>query len=225
MLRECYHFLRHAPGTMQRQRALGPVEFFKDFTRRVDADGFGELRGRLVDELEGHVLEIGAGAGATFPFYSETTRVTAIEPHHPFRMAAVETAVESRAHIRVLPAFGEHLPFADDTFDAVSVATVLCSVASPARSLAEFQRVLRPGGKIHLLEHVCSDHWLAGPLMHLSNPIWYKLNGMGCNWHRRTVEEVHAAGFAIGSVESFKLYSKASPVAFPLRLIKAENSC
>ncbi|MCF6285942.1 MAG: class I SAM-dependent methyltransferase [Candidatus Hydrogenedentes bacterium] len=222
MIKETYHFLRRAPGVMKRQKALGPVEFFKDFTKRVDADGFGELRASLVDGLEGHILEIGAGTGATFPYYENAARVTAIEPSRAFQEAALETAKNANANIQVVPATGEHLPFANATFDAVSVCTVLCSVASPSKTLAEFKRVLRPGGKVHLVEHVRSEDWLAGPLLDLLNPFWLRINKMGCNWNRKTVEEVRAAGLTIRSIESSKIYSNASPVAFPLRVIKAE---
>jgi ubiquinone/menaquinone biosynthesis C-methylase UbiE len=224
MLKETYHFFRRAPGVMKRQKALGPVEFFKDFTKRMDADGFGELRASLVEGLEGHILEIGAGTGATFPYYEEAARITAIEPSYAFREAALETAKEAKANIQVISAAGEHLPFPDGAFDAVSVATVLCSVVSPTKTLAEFRRVLRPGGKVHLVEHVRSEHWLAGPMMDLLNPFWLHINKMGCHWNRKTVEDVRAAGFTIRSIESSKIYSKTSPVAFPLRVIKAEHT-
>ncbi len=69
-----------------------------------------------------------------------------------------------------MPGEGENLPFEDAAFDAVTASTVLCSVASPAGTLKEFKRILRPGGQVRLLEHVRSKHWLAGPMMDLLNP-------------------------------------------------------
>ena len=56
----------------------------------------------------------------------------------------------------------------------------------------------------------------------LLNPIWLRINKIGCNLNRRIVEDVKAANFVIHSLESHKFYSKASPTAFPLRIIKAE---
>jgi len=44
------------------------------------------------------------------------------------------------------------LPFADETFDVVSIAFGIRNVAEPARALAEFARVLRPGGRLVVLE-------------------------------------------------------------------------
>ncbi len=221
MIREIYYVLRYGRSVQKRQKEMGLVEFQKDLVRREDAEGYGELRSSLVGDLEGDILEIGAGTGATFQYYGPKAKVTAIEPHDQFRAAAVEAAHNAPAQIQVVPGEGENLPFEDASFDVVSASRVLCSVTSPAKTLEEFKRVLRPGGEIRLLEHVRSEHLLAGPMMDLLNPIWLRINKIGCNWNRRTVEEVKAAGFVIRSLEPYKIYSKASPAAFPLRMIKA----
>ncbi len=220
MLREIYYFFRHGPKVQKRQKEMGLVEFQKDLVRREDADGYAELRSSLVGNLEGHILEIGVGTGATFQYYGPKAKVTSIEPHDEFRAAAVEAAQNATAEIQVIPGEGEKLPFEDATFDAVSASTVLCSVTSPAMTLEEFKRVLRRGGQVRLLEHVRSEHWLAGHMMDLLNPIWLRINRIGCNWKRKTVEHVQAAGFNIRSIESYKIYSQASPAAFPIRIIK-----
>lgn len=72
------------------------------------------------------------------------------------------------------------------------------------------------------LEHVRSEHFVQGHLIDLLNPIWYRLNKVGCNWDRKIVDHIRTAGFKIRSVESHKIYSKASPASFPLRIIKAK---
>ncbi len=224
MIREIIFFFRYGPQTGRRQKELGPVEFLKTMSRDADADGYAELRTRLVADLTGEILEIGSGTGATFAYYRAGAVVTAVEPDGDFRAAAEEAATHAEADIRVLPGAGERLPFEDDSFDIVCASQVLCSVASPTQTLAEFRRVLRPGGQVRLMEHVRSEHWLAGPFMSLFNPLWLKINKMGCNWDRRTVENVRAAGFNIHSVEPYKIYSKATPAVFPGRLIKAERA-
>ena len=223
MIREVYYFARHLPGLKKRQRELGPVAFQKDLVRRADAEGFARLRTSLVGDLEGRILELGTGTGATFPYYGRRATVTAVEPYDLFRAAAAEAAAGADAEIEVIPGEGEKLPFEDGTFDAVSASLVLCTVPSPAKPLKEFERVLRPGGRLRLLEHVRSPHWLAGPVMDRFNPVWLRINGTGCNWNRMTVEAVRAAGFEIRSVESYKFYAPSSPATFPLRVIKARN--
>ncbi len=181
MIRETYYFFRHGPKVQKRQTEMGLVEFQKDLARRLDADGYAELRSSLVGDLEGAVIEIGTGTGATFQYYGPGAKVTAIEPHGEFRAAAVEAAKDARAEIQVIPGEGENLPFKDATFDAVSASLVLCSVTSTLKTLDELKRVLRPGGQIRLLEHIRSEHWLAGPMMDLLNPIWLRINKIGCN--------------------------------------------
>ena len=222
MFREISCAVRHAPAVGRLRAALGPVAFQKCVDQVTNAEGFSELRARLVGDLRGDVLELGTGSGVLFPFYGAGAVVTAIEPDEEFSVVAADAAAESTAEIRVARAVGEALPFPDAAFDAVSAATVLCSVASPPTVLREVARVLRPGGKLRLLEHVRSEHWLAGPLMDLFNPLWLRVNGGGCNWNRRPVDAVREAPFVITSVSAHKIFSTVAP-AFPLRLIMAER--
>ena len=102
------------------------------------------MRSNLVDDLAGDILEIGTGTGSTFQHYSSKAKVTAIEPRGDFRTAAIEASKNAQADIHVVPGEGEKLPFEEATFDAVSASLVLCSVASPEKTLEEFKRVLRP---------------------------------------------------------------------------------
>jgi demethylmenaquinone methyltransferase/2-methoxy-6-polyprenyl-1,4-benzoquinol methylase len=63
-------------------------------------------------------------------------------------------ADDSPAHPRALPVRADvrRLPVADGTVDAVAVAFGLRNVVEPAEALAEFFRVLRPGGRLVVLE-------------------------------------------------------------------------
>lgn len=45
-----------------------------------------------------------------------------------------------------------NLPFADASFDIVSIAFGIRNVSDPGRALREFRRVLRPGGRLVILE-------------------------------------------------------------------------
>lgn len=222
MIRKIYYFFRHGPAIQKRQNELSLAEFTRTMAREFDADGFAALRARLVGDLEGDILEIGTGTGATFAYYDARAKVTATEPNAELRAAAEVAAKEAVAEIRVLAGSGEDPTFDDASFDAVCASQVLCSVALASRTLEEFKRVLRPGGRLRLLEHVRSEHWLAGPMMDLTNPFWLRVNKVGCNWNRKTEASVRDAGFEIASVEPHKIYSKAAPAVFPGRLIKGE---
>jgi ubiquinone/menaquinone biosynthesis C-methylase UbiE len=223
MIKETVFFFRHGPATSRRQAEMGPVEFQKWLAKEVDEAGQKALREELVQDLRGDILEVGAGAGAMFSYYGEGANVVALEPDDEFRAAAEETAKNARASIEVVGGAGESLPFPDASFDAIVASTVLCSVTSMAQTLAEFKRVLKPGGRLRLLEHVRSEHWPEGVLMDMLNPVWLRLNKVGCNWNRRPVEAVRDAGFQIDEVEPHKFFSPAAPASFPLRLIKARR--
>ncbi len=199
------------------------VEFQNWLTTRVDEDGMAASRAALVDDLHGEVVEIGCGSGAMFRYYSPDVRVTAIEPDDEFRAGAEQAADDAVAEIRVIPGFAESLTMPDDSVDAIVCTTVLCSVDSISETLAEFRRVLKPRGSLRLLEHVRSEHWMAGPLMSLTNPLWLWINKVGCNWNRHVEEPVRGAGFKIASVERIKFYSTAAPATFPYLLIKAQK--
>ncbi len=223
MIREIVYFLRHGPSVSRKQAVMGRVEFQQWLVEEVDKDGLAEFRSLLVEGLSGNVVEVGAGSGAMFRFYGDNVRVTAIEPDDEFRAAAELAANDAHATIKVVPGVGESLPFEDASVDAVVGSVVLCSVQSVQQTLSEFKRVLKLKGNLRLMEHVRSEHWPAGFLMDLFNPMWLRINKVGCNWNRRSVEAVRDAGFKITSIEDYKLFSPASPAAFPLRLIKAER--
>jgi ubiquinone/menaquinone biosynthesis C-methylase UbiE len=223
MIKEIYHFFRYGPNVQKQQKELVLVGFMKKMAKEMDSDGFDSMRMNLVGDLEGDILEIGTGTGATFAYYGQKATVTAIEPDDDFRVAAEKAAKEADANIHVIHGEGEKLPFDDESFDSISASLVLCAVTSPSRTLEEFKRVLRPGGQIRLMEHVRSEHWLAGPLLDLLNPLWLRINKIGCNWNRKTVEYVLSAGFKVLSIEPYKIYSKATPAVFPIRIIKAER--
>src|SRR5258707_6760517 len=50
----------------------------------------------------------------------------------------------------------EHLPFDDASFDTVVCALSLCTIPSPVAAVGEMRRVLGPGGRLLLLDHISS---------------------------------------------------------------------
>jgi SAM-dependent methyltransferase len=94
----------------------------------------------------------------------------------------------------------QYLAFRDDTFASVVTSLVFCSVADPVQGLRQIRRVLRPGGRLYMLEHVRPDHPLLGPLVDLLNIPWHFLS-RECHLNRRTGDNVVTAGFTLESVQ------------------------
>ncbi|VAW08412.1 hypothetical protein MNBD_ACTINO02-901 [hydrothermal vent metagenome] len=101
-------------------------------------------RRRVVDELpSGRILDLGAGTGAANEIFGSRS-VVGLDP-------APEMLALNRADHRVV-GFGEYLPFADATFDAVFSAYVVRNLASVAATVIEIARVLKPGGAAGIVD-------------------------------------------------------------------------
>lgn len=162
-----------------------------------------ERRRALLASLEGEVIEIGAGTGRSLPFYERARRVVAIEPDESMAKRIELRLPEVRVPVEVVAGSAEALPFPDESFDAAVAAFVLCTIADPARALAEVHRVLRPGGQLALLEHVRGSDRLASWQDRLT-PLHSRLAG-GCHLNRDTLATVARAGFDVNGVEPVRL--------------------
>jgi len=142
------------------------------------------------------VLEIGAGTGVGFAFYPAGITVSAVEPSVAMAARARERAGRAAATIAVVEARVEELPFADGSFDCAIATLAWCSVADPLAAFAEVRRVLRPRGRLLLLEHVHSRWQPARRLQSLAAPTWRRV-AQGCRLDQDTVGLLSAAGFAV----------------------------
>lgn len=124
----------------------------------LSGDHFDRLRRELMAGAAGRVLELGTGTGLNLPhFPAAVERVDGIDPNPGMHELAGEVArrvaAEGGPVVELHEARGEELPFPDATFDTAVSTWTLCSVDDVGRVLAELRRVLRPGGRLLLLEH------------------------------------------------------------------------
>jgi ubiquinone/menaquinone biosynthesis C-methylase UbiE len=170
---------------------------------RAERRGIGDRRRTLLAGLEGDVLEIGSGTGASLPYYEEAARVVALEPDENMASRLPARVAEAHVPVEIVSASAEALPFPDESFDAAVSAFVLCSVENPAAVLGEIRRVLKPDGRLVLLEHVRGEGRTAR-WQHRLSPLHRKLAG-NCHLDRDTKVSVAAAGFDVADVEPTQL--------------------
>ncbi|MBX3098996.1 MAG: methyltransferase domain-containing protein [Salinibacterium sp.] len=169
----------------------------------MDARGGDSHRAHLLDAVDGVVVEVGAGTGATFRHYGPAvTTVHAVEPDAQLRAIAEAAAQDAGASITVSDGTAEHLPVASGSCDWVVCSLVLCTVPDQQAALAEFARVLKPGGRIAFYEHVRSEGRALGLIEDLLTPAWSTIAG-GCHLNRDTLTAIRSAGFAIDEVDRF----------------------
>src|SRR5580698_616864 len=162
------------------------ARWFARYGARNEERGNRELRRELVAGLTGRVMEVGAGTGLNFPHYpASVAEVVAVEPEPYLRSRTIEAASAAPVPIRVVDGTAADLPAADGEFDAVVVSGLLCSVPDAAAALAEFRRVLRPGGQLRFYEHVRSRDPVFALGQAAADLLWPRLMG-GCHVNRQT---------------------------------------
>ena len=177
----------------------------------AERGGGAEHRRTLLEGLTGRVIEVGAGHGPNFPYYSEgVTEVLAVEPEPYLRELAVHDAPSAPVPIKISDGIAEALPVANDEFDVAVVSLVLCSVADQRQALSEIARVLRPGGELRFYEHVISNRPGMARVQRALDATFYPLVSGGCHCARDTGAAIAEAGFEIQRQE--RIAFKPSPV-------------
>jgi ubiquinone/menaquinone biosynthesis C-methylase UbiE len=184
---------------------------YTKFAKTSNRRGGAEHRRKLLAELSGRVIELGAGSGANFAHYpTSVDEVLAIEPEPYLRHQALRAATEASVNIRVLNGDAHSLPGDEGTFDAGVAALVLCTVPDQQRALAELFRVIRPGGELRFYEHVVGLSKWEARIQRLADATFWPLLAGGCHLARDTATGIEQAGFAIEACERFPF----SPSAF-----------
>jgi demethylmenaquinone methyltransferase/2-methoxy-6-polyprenyl-1,4-benzoquinol methylase len=105
---------------------------------------------RAVAPLPGErVLDLAAGTGTSSqPFADAGAEVVPCD----FSLGMLRVGKGNRPHLPFTAGDGTRLPFADDTFDAVTISFGLRNIVDPHVALKELYRVTKPGGRIVICE-------------------------------------------------------------------------
>ena len=98
------------------------------------------------------VLLVGAGTGADLPFLNPSSLIVAADISVPMLRRSIARAQQLRVPTVSICCDAARLPYADNTFDAVVLTLIVSVVPAPQACLAEAIRVLRPDGRILVLD-------------------------------------------------------------------------
>lgn len=170
----------------------------------IERMAFRHWRRALLHNLWGRVLEVGVGTGKNLPYYDyNKVQLTGVDLSEGMLRRAKALAARRGflADLRQMDA--EHLDFPDGTFDTVVHTFVLCSVPHPAEVLREIIRVLKPNGRLLMLEHVLSQVRHIARMQQWMDPLTSRM--MGAHMDRDTVSAIRLAGFSIVRDEKLML--------------------
>ncbi|KAI1295252.1 Methyltransferase-like protein 7B [Mortierella claussenii] len=119
----------------------------------------------------------------------------------PTGAGVASSVVETEIRFKVMNAAA--IPYPDGSFDTVVDTFGLCSFEDPVQVLREMKRVLRPGGKLLLLEHG-NSHWTFMKNMQ-AKQLDRHVHKYGCYWNREIEELVQEAGLKIVEEERSQL--------------------
>ena len=109
--------------------------------------------------IGGKILEVGVGTGLSFDDYDSNTEITGIDMSTPMlEKARAKMASGKYPFVKAVHQMDAHqMTFADSTFDCVVAQFVITLVANPEQVLSECHRVVKPGGRIILVNHLYSE--------------------------------------------------------------------
>jgi ubiquinone/menaquinone biosynthesis C-methylase UbiE len=117
---------------------------------------FGDGRHWVCAQASGEVLEVAIGTGRNLPFYPEGIRLTGVDFSAAMLELARRQADQLGRKVDLRLGDAQALDLADASFDTVVCTLSLCAIPDERRAVAEMRRVLRPGGRLLLLDHVAA---------------------------------------------------------------------
>jgi ubiquinone/menaquinone biosynthesis C-methylase UbiE len=163
---------------------------------------FGGGRQWLGARARGRVLEVAIGTGLNLPHYPAEVTITGLELSPAMLAIARKRGADLGLDVDLHEGDARQLPFGDAQFDTVVCALSLCTIADRYAAIAEMKRVLVPGGRLLLLDHIGST-W---PPIYVAQWLLERITiaASGEHFTRRQLALVRAAGFEIVETERLK---------------------
>jgi ubiquinone/menaquinone biosynthesis C-methylase UbiE len=157
--------------------------------------GVDHLRRHLLAGVSGRVLDVACGSGANFPAFHTASHITAVDLSPGMLDIARHKAERLGLSLDLQVMDAQQLDFEDGSFDVVVSALSTCTFPDPLVALREMGRVVKPDGRILLLEHGRSSWGLMGRYQDRAAQRHFEV--AGCRWNQEPLELVQAAGLIV----------------------------
>lgn len=169
---------------------------------------FGDGRAWVCSQARGDTLEIGVGTGRNLSFYPPAVRLTGLDLSPAMlavarrRAAGLAATAPLVQGVTLVEGDAQALPFLDASFDTVVCTLALCTIPDDRHAVREARRVLRPSGRLLLLEHVRSPLRPVWPGQWLLDGLFVRLGGD--HLLRDPLDYLQAEGFTVVQCERSK---------------------
>ena len=148
------------------------------------------------------IIEVGVGTGLSLSLYPESCKVVGIDiTRRMLERAKAKKEKLGLSHIDLFEMDGENICFDDDSFDHAVLPFVISVVPNLERLMAEIKRVTKKGGKIIIMNHLCTKISWVSRMEEMLSPFFMKLGwnaGLSidmlsnhCNIHIEEVSRKH----------------------------------
>jgi ubiquinone/menaquinone biosynthesis C-methylase UbiE len=163
---------------------------------------FGDGREWVCSQAEGEVLEIAVGTARNLPHYPAGITLTGIELSDEMLAVAHQRQRELGREADLGVGDAQALEFDGDSFDTVTCTLALCTIPDPRQAVREVHRVLRPGGRFLLLEHVRSPSAPVRAAQRLLDPLAVRFQAD--HLVREPLDHLEPEGFEVERIERSK---------------------
>jgi ubiquinone/menaquinone biosynthesis C-methylase UbiE len=163
---------------------------------------FGDGRQWVCSQATGDVLELAVGTARNLRFYPDDVRITGVELSPEMLAIARQRLEEVGRDADLRLGDVQALEFGDESFDTVVCTLGLCTIPDDRGAAREAHRVLRPGGRFLLMEHVRSPSLPVRAAQRLLDPLSVRFQAD--HLLRDPVDYLASAGFEVERLERSK---------------------